>query len=353
MKNLFILTALTIAAISCKKSHPVDKPVTPPEGQKWIVTTIAGDGSPSLANGAALSARFHFPNDLAVTSDGTVYVTDIQNHSIRRIAAGQVATLAGSDLGIVNGNGASAQFRHPFSIALDANANIFTTDVDDPRIRKTTPGGDVSTYAGSAVSGMRDGEADSARFGEETTICTDAQGNIYAADAQNNRIRKISVSGQVTTIAGTGEAGFRNGSATTAQFNFPSGIAIDRQGNLYVADGLNYCIRKITPAGDVSTYAGTNTAGYTDGDAATARFTYAVDVVIDGDGNLYVLDLSRVRKISAEGVVSTIAGSTDGFADGDGATAKFTTPDGIAIDAQGNLYIADTDNNRIRKVSRQ
>jgi sugar lactone lactonase YvrE len=168
----------------------------------------------------------------------------------------------------------------------------------------------------------------------------------------NNRIRKISLTGQISTIAGSNIAGFRNGNSAGAQFSFPGGIAIDGQGNLYIADRGNFRIRKITPAGDVSTFAGSGTAGSADGNADAAEFSHDMhDIVIDGQGNLYIADGDRIRRVTPQGVVSTIAGSTFGFKDGDGSSAKFNLPNGMTIDAQGNIYVADLNNNRIRKIS--
>ncbi len=333
---------------SCKKETQQDKPATE---KKWIVTTIAGDGAASLTNGPVLSANFHFPFDVAVSAEGIIYVTDVQNHCIRKIANGEVTTLAGGALGIQNGQGPSAQFKYPFSITMDAAGNIYTTDVSDPRIRKINAAGVVTTYAGSEKDGFADGNADSARFGEEAGIAADTDGNIYVADPQNNRIRKITHSGKVITLAGTGAAGFREGDGKTAQFNFPSGIALDKTGNIYVADAANYRIRKINSAGLVTTYAGGDLSSIVDGAPGTARFSYPTDIVAESIGNLYVLDIDRIRKISPDGFVSTIAGDGNGFMDGDGGTAKFFTPTGLGIDAMGNIYVADTDNNRIRKLS--
>ena len=341
----FIMLAL---GMGCAKQMPEQNPQ--PE-QKWLVSTVAGDGIASFTNGPAASANFHFPFDVVVNAEGVIYVTDVQNHCIRKIAEGEVSTFAGGVFGIQSGTGLSAQFKYPFSITMDAAGNIYTTDVSDSRIRKINTAAEVTTYAGIGEEGFADGDADSARFGDEASITADALGNVYVADPQNNRIRKITSSGKVITIAGSGTAGFREGIGGMAQFNFPEGIALDKMGNIYVADAANYRIRKITPAGLVTTYAGSDKPGFVDGMAGAARFNYPTDIVTDNMGNLYVLDVDRIREISPDGVVSTIAGNGNGFMDGDGGVAKFFTPAGMGIDARGNIYIADTDNNRIRKMS--
>lgn len=328
---------------SCKKKSTEDNPITVlPADKKWVVSTVAGDGSPTFVNGPVLSATFHFPEDVAITADGsTLYVTDVLNYCIRKIKSGQVSTFAGSSgFDIINGNGIAAQFRNPFSVTLDANGNLYTSDENDPRIRKINPGADVSTHAGKATSGFADGLADSAQFQPGNYLIADAAGNVYVADLGNNCIRKISVSGQVTTIAGS------------AQFLFPGGIAVDRDGNLFVADRGNFRVRKITPAGDVSTIAGSGVSGDKDGNGTEAQFSLDMrDMVIDGEGNLYLAEQNRIRMISPQGVVSTIAGSAAGFKDGAGSEAKFNFPNGLGIDGQGNIYVADLNNNRIRKIS--
>lgn len=345
MKNFIILGIIILVGgfISCKKKTSEANPITnPPGDKKWVVTTVAGEGSPTFVNGPVLNATFHFPEDVAVTGDGTtLYVTDVLNYCIRKIKAGQVSTFAGSSgFDIINGNGISAQFRNPYSVTLDANGNLYTSDENDPRIRKINPGADVSTHAGKASSGFADGIADSAQFQPGNYLIADAAGNIYVADIGNNSIRKVSISGQVTTIA------------ESAQFLFPGGIAVDRDGNLFVADRGNFRIRKITPAGDVSTIAGSGVSGDKDGNASVAQFSLDMrDLVIDGLGNLYLAEQNRIRMINPLGVVSTIAGSAAGYKDGEGSEAKFNFPNGLGIDAQGNIYVADLNNNRIRKLS--
>lgn len=356
-KLTFLILIIAITAnISCKKTNVESPPLNPPPppiGKKWLVTTVAGDGTASLVNGPSLSATFHFPEDVVVAANGNAYVTDVFNHVIRIIAAGQVSTLAGGiGFDIINGNGASAGFKSPYSVTIDANGNLYTTDDNDPRVRKISPAGEVSTYAGIEMPGYVDGSKDVAQFKPGNYIIADALGNLYVSDAGNNRIRKISISGQVTTIAGTGMPGYNDGSGATAQFGFPGGIAIDKQGNLYVVDRGNFRIRKITPAGEVSTVAGNGAEGDKDGNVGDAQFSLDTrDIVIDELGNLYLSDRDRIRKINPDGIVSTIAGSTAGYQDGDGTSAKFNFPNGLAIDAQGKIYVADLNNNRIRKLS--
>lgn len=356
MKPLFILfvSVTLITGNGCKKDKQEDNPdVNPPTEKKVVVTTVAGS-TEGFTDGPLLSAKFRLPADVLVAPDGTIYVTDLFNSRIRKITGGQVSTFAGgtTTLGIVNGNGPLARFIDPTGIAMDATGNLYTSDGSDPRIRKISPVADVSTYAGIATPGFNDGSADAAQFNKNRWgIVADVQGNIYLADAGNNRIRKISISGQVTTIAGSGIAGFKDDNGTEAQFFNPGGIAFDQQGNLYVLDIGNFRIRKITPSGQVSTFAGSGIKGNADGNAGTAQFFEMFDMVIDKQGNLYVTDNHRIRKISPQGVVSALAGSTVGYADGDGLSAKFHYASGLAIDAQDNIYVADAFNSRIRKIS--
>jgi sugar lactone lactonase YvrE len=357
MKNfVYVVASILLALSSCKKDNkeegePNEYPATP---KKWVVTTVAGEGSASFVNGPALSATFHFPEDVAVTPDGTLYVTDVLNFCIRKIAGGQVSTFAGSGFGIKDGQATVAQFKNPFSATLDSKGNLYTTDENDPRIRKITAAGIVSTYAGLEKEGFADGDADTARFFPGNSIIADPQGNIYVSDARNHRIRKINPARKISTIAGSGAAGFSDGDGSRAQFALPGGIAIDKQANLYVVDRANLRIRKITPSGEVSTLAGNGVAGARDGRGAEAEFSLDMhDIVVDSEGNLYLEDENRIRKITSQGMVSTIAGSTAGFQDGDGTVAKFNFLSGMGIDATGNIYVTDLINNRVRKISLQ
>jgi sugar lactone lactonase YvrE len=349
---ILFAAGIVMSAIGCKKSDPA--PLLPKE-KKTVVTTIAGDGSAAFANGPVMSAKFDRPVDVAIAPDGTIYVTDYSDHRVRKIAAGEVTTLAGNDtFGFKNGNGGTAQFYDPFRIVTDAAGNCYLIDQVDARIRKITPAGEVTTYAGMEQTGFLNGPALTARFLTSMGgIACDGTGNLYVGDTFNGRIRKISMSGEVSTAAGSGIRGFMNGDPATAQFWFPAGVACDPQGNVYIADRGNFCIRKLTAGGVITTLAGTGIAGRTDGDTTVAQFYSLSDIAADSQGNLYVIDEHRIRKVTPQGVVSSIAGSTAGYADGDSATAKFSDPEGLGTDAQGNVYVADAGNNRIRKISFQ
>ncbi len=345
-----VALALLCLTIGCQK--PTVNPENPSIPKKWKVTTVAGSGTSSFINGPASGAAFRFPEDVVVANDGSIVITDVLNGVLRRLASGEVSTFAGSgDFGIVNGGATQARFKSPYSLAIDGNGNIYSSDDNDPRIRKITPSGEVSTFAGTDVAGFAEGNASDAQFRPGSYLATNPSGDLIVSDGINNRIRKIS-GGQVSTIAGSGTAEFKEGNGTEAAFSFPGGIVIDRQGNIFVADRGNFRIRKITPAGIVSTLAGSGIQGNKDGNPGEAQFTQDMrDLVVDPDGNLYLTDLDRIRKITPQGVVSTIAGSDAGFAEGDGTDAKFNYPNGMSINSRGDIFIADLNNNRIRKLS--
>jgi len=254
----------------------------------------------------------------------------------------------------------SAEFMNPEGLALDAAGNIYVADNPTHAIRKVTPAGVVTTLAGNGIAGFADGTGAAAQFNRPVAVAVDASGNVYVADANNNRIRKISPAGVVITLAGDGVAGYREGIGTAAEFNNPSGIAVDASGNVYVADRYNQAIRKITPAGEVSTFAGGNPiAGGTDGTGVAVQFNYPWGVAVDASGNVYVGDTfnQRIRKITPAGTVSTIAGNTtggdlffSGFADGPAPLARFNAPIALAADAAGVIYVSDYGNHRIRKI---
>jgi sugar lactone lactonase YvrE len=230
---------------------------------------------------------------------------------------------------------------------LDANGNVYVSDWGTNRIFKSTPSGNVTTLAGSGLEGGTDGQGISAKFYLPQGVAVDGSGNIYVADSGTQGIRKITPSGNVTTLAGTQ-------SYTSASLWYPEGVTVDATGNLFVADTSNHKIRKITPAGVVTTLAGSGAAGSIDGTGTAASFYYPSDVAVDSSGNAYVADSrnNKIRKITPSGVVTTLAGSGElGFADGQGISAKFYLPQGVAVDGSGNIYLADSYNYRIRKIT--
>ncbi|MBG6129077.1 streptogramin lyase [Aquimarina sp. EL_43] len=320
--------------------------------EAFRVRTLAGNGTHGFTNGTGTSAQFSTPIGVDIDSNGNIYVADRNNNVIRKITpAGVVSTFAGSTFGYADGTGTAAKFNSPYGIAIDANDNIYVGDYINHRIRKITPAGVVTTLAGSGVAGSADGTGTAAQFNEPYGLDVDSNGNVYVADYGNNRIRKITPAGVVTTFAGSSR-GFADGTGTAAMFKAPHDVAVDNNDNVYVTDGFNHRIRKITPAGVVTTFAGTN-QGFADGTGTQARFNTPEGITIDNSGNLYVTDRSNhcIRKITSTGVVSILAGSNDfGFVNGTGATARFRQPAGITVNASGVFYVTDESNHSVRKI---
>jgi sugar lactone lactonase YvrE len=281
----------------------------------------------------------------ATNAYGTAYgsVVTFSTTATSNTIAGAVTTFAGNATGgYADGVGAAAQFSYPIGIASDAHGNIYVSDSFNNRIRKIASDGTVTTVAGNGTAGLTpEGPAANAEFYGPQGLAVDGQGNIFVADFGNNVIRKISTTGTVTTFAGNGIAGYVDGAATVAEFNGPAGLAFDKQGNLYVADNNNNMIRKITSAGVVSRVAGTKTPGYVNGTVNTTTGVYTSfrspnGLVVDASGNIFVADLgnSAIRQITSAGVVTTIAG-------GPGQTSLLGSPGALAMDASGNFFITD------------
>lgn len=331
-------------------------PTVPVQSGSLMVSTLAGNGSQGYLDGMGTSAQFNSPLGICVDVNGNVYVTDGMQPRIRKITSGgEVTTFAGSgSQGYSDGLGTAAQFKFLSSIgiAIDINGYIYVADSYNHRIRKITPSGMVTTLAGSGVDGYADGNGVLAQFNYPSGIAVDLQGHVYVADSNNLRIRKITPSGVVTTLAGSGTKSFSDGMGTAAHFSTPKGIAVDQSGNAYVADTANHRIRKISSSGMVTTLAGSGASGYVDGIGTSAQFYGPYGISVDNSGNLYVADTTnrRIRKITASGLVSTLAGTgVFGYVDGEGSSAQFRMPFGVAVDTQGNVFV--TEEHQVRKIS--
>jgi hypothetical protein len=320
----------------------------------YTFTTLAGvPGNVGTNDGAGSVAQFSDPHGIAVDKAGNVYVTEIGNYSIRKITPdGVVSTLA--RLGPIStswnpfGGG-------PWDVAVDEAGNLFVTDTPKHTILRMSPDGAVTTIAGLAgVAGRTDGTNGTALFNTPSGLAVDRAGVLYLADWENNQIRKINQDGVVTTLAGDGTSGYRDGRWTKAQFYLPVGIALDGAGNVYVADEGNNTIRKVSMDGVVTTLAGGGSWRNLDGTGSAARFSAPHGGAVDHAGNIYVADMdgNRIRRITPDGVVATLAGDFSGLSgsvDGPGAEARFSEPRDVAVDAVGNIYVADLGNNTVRK----
>jgi hypothetical protein len=334
-----------------------------------IISTVAGSADGGYFGGdggPAISAQLSGPFSVTVDAAGGFYIADTENHRVRRVTpAGIISTVAGGTISEFGGDGGAATLARlykPTGLAADAIGDLFIADTINCRIRKVTVGGVISTVAGRGGYGFSGdgGPAISAQLRAPLGIAVDAIGNIYIADTENHRIRKVTTDGVIRTIAGNGIAGFGGdgGPAISAQLNHPETVAIDSAGNLYITDIDNQRIRKVTPAGVISTVAGNGTPGFSgDGGSATlAQLSCPHKIAVDSAGNIYIPEgcNHRIRKVTAGGIITTIAGNGSiGFSgDGGPATlAEIYNPFAVAVDAIGNLYIADTGNYRIRKVT--
>ncbi len=404
------VNAAGILYVADSGNHTIRK-ITP----AGAVSTLAGHAqSPGTANGVGSAARFQRPQGVAVDAGGNVYVADTGNHTIRKITpAGEVTTLAGMPgvTGSADGDATQAQFRAPTALAVDGTGNVLVADTGNRTVRLVSSSGVVSTLAGTALQagnadgagsdarftspsgialepagtfvvsdsrsvrrmtaagavttvagetdapiGHADGAGPDARFSYPAALASDSHGNLFVADYYNNVIRKVAPSGATTTFAGVkGDCAFVDGPPAVARFCFPSGIAVDASDNVYVSDTWNGAIRKLTPDGVVTTLAGGSLCESCDGTGRAAGFYAPWGLTVDAAGNVWVADSynQTIRRITPAGVVTTVAGSAGnlGFADGTGAAARFYYPAGVAADRHGNVYVADSENDRIRKVT--
>ncbi|HWD88144.1 MAG TPA: hypothetical protein VG367_08460 [Mucilaginibacter sp.] len=336
-KILLPILAFSLLILGCSKS----KPTTPTQPQAGAVTTYVGNGTPGLLNASGTGAELNLPADVVVDVQGNVYISDYGNNVIRKVApGGAVTTYAGDgNPGYKEGAAASAEFNGPLGLVMDQTGNLYIADSKNNVIREVTVAGQVVTYAGNGTSGLVNGTGNIVEFAMPEGLVIDKSKNIYVADYNNNVIRKIASDGTVSTFAGTGTAGLNNGSASSATFHAPSGLAIDGSNNLYVAESVNSDIREIIPSGTVSTFA-TGLSG-------------PLRVTVDGSSNLYAsCEDNTIQKIDNTGKVSLYAGnSTPGYSDGSLLQSEFNGPVGVVSNSQGVVIVADSQNNRIRVVT--
>lgn len=334
--------------------QPVVEPPSSPAPGPGLVTFAGRPGVKGYEDGPAFKAEFALPNNLAMDRAGNVYVADTDNDAIRKISPGGVVSTLG---GLAKNRNAprvknhTGRFWAPFGVAVDAFGNVFVADTANNVIRKILPDGKVTTVAGLAgTPGNEDGAPAVARFRNPWSVAVDAFGNVFIADMSNDTIRKISTNGMVYTFAGkAGQSGHADGFGDGARFNSPFGVAVDNEGNVYISDSANDTIRKITLNHVVTTLAGQpGAAGNTDGNGTDARFWNPQGLALDSAGNIYVADTGNnvIRKITPMGVVSTLPDPTDSS----GKPIKLKSPGGVAVDDAGNVYVADTDNHCIRKI---
>jgi sugar lactone lactonase YvrE len=335
-----------------------------------IITTVAGTNGSGFSGdgGAATNAKLSSPHGVALDAYGDLFIADYGNNRIREVNTnGIIMTVAGTNSFGLSGDGGAAtnaKLSSPFGVAVDAYGNLFIADSVNNRIREVNTNGIIMTVAGTNNDGFSGdgGMATNASLSSPDGLAVDAYGNLFISDSGNVRIREVTTNGIIMTVAGTSSGGFSGdgGAATNATLSSPQGVAVDAYGDLFIADSGNNRIRKINTNGIIMTVAGTNSAGFSgDGGAATnAKLFSPYGVAADAYGNLFVADRinSRIRKVNTNGIITTVAGTNSSGFSGDGGAAtnaKLSSPYGVAVDAYGNLFIADTGNARIRKVAIQ
>jgi len=317
-------------------------------GWTATVSTLAGDGAPGWRDGATPNqTAFSDPFGVAVDDTGAVYVSDAANSNrIRKIDTdGGVVTVAGGNDGFADGQGTQAAFNTPSGIALDSSGNLYVADTGNNRIRKITPAGQVTTLAGDGTAGYSDGPAMQARFNGPIGLAVDHNGNVFVADTYNDRIRKISTEGRVTSIAGAGHPGYADGTAATSLFDTPCGVAVTPDGTLFIADTGNSQVRKLSPDGQVTTLKPVFPNAL-----AAPDLRQPVGLALTHDGFVYIteLDRGRVVQLAPDGTAQVITSSHNAA---DPVAVRLHQPGGIAVGRNGELYLADSGNYLVRKLS--
>ncbi|MFF5125846.1 hypothetical protein ACFY41_02735 [Streptomyces syringium] len=333
------------------------------------IATVAGTGTGGFISdgGPGALTAVQYPYGVAVDKNGNLYIADRHNHRIRKVTPnGIITTVAGDGTGgyISDGGPAVAtRLHYPGDVAVDDSGNLYIADTSNHRVRKVTPNGIITTVAGDGTAGYISdgGPAIATKLHTPWGVAVDRNGNLYIADHGNHRVRKVTTNGNITTVAGNGTAGYVSdgGPAISTRLHYPLGLAVDADGNLYIADRHNHRIRKVTTNGIITTVAGNGTAGYVSdgGPALGTRLHYPWGLALDEAGSLYIGDghNHRVRKVTSDGIITTVAGNgTAGYVDDGGPAAgtRLFYPSGLALDRSGNLYIGDANNHRVRGVTR-
>jgi sugar lactone lactonase YvrE len=330
-----------------------------------IIQTVAGTGVPGFSGdgGPASEARLDSPAAVAIDGSGNLYIADVRNHRIRRVdTEGTISTVAGNGAAGFGGDGGpavQAQLNQPLGVAVDGQGNLYIADTLNNRIRKVDADGAISTVAGNGSEGFGGdgGRAVDAKLSRPVGLIVDAEGTLFIADVFNNRIRKVDTDGTISTVAGDGEAGFKGdgGPAIAAQLNRPRDVAVDGDGNVYIADTDNTRIRKVTPDGIISTVAGNGRVDFSGdgGPAREASLNIPRSVAADVTGRILIADMSnnRIRQVDLEGIITTVAGNGVAGFNGDGGLAieaSLSLPRGVRLGRSGAIFIADLDNHRVR-----
>ncbi|HTA84565.1 MAG TPA: SMP-30/gluconolactonase/LRE family protein [Bacteroidia bacterium] len=360
-KNTYLVSSLFALAVTL--------PFTNATAQTYDIKTIAGNGTAGFAgdNGNATAAELNNPSGVCADASGNIYVADVSNNRIRMItSSGLITTIVGNGTaGFAGDNGAAtaAELNGPSGVCFDLSGNLYIADEGNYRIRKVTTAGIITTVAGNGTKGYAgdNAAATAAKLNNPSGVAAlDVAGNLYIADQDNNRVRMVSAGGTITTVAGNGSYGYSgdNAAATAAELAVPMGVALDASGNLYIADNSNSRIRKVSTGGTITTVAGNGTAGMAgdNGAATAAKLNYPEGVAVDKSGNIYIADFSnsRVRMVNTAGTISTIAGDGSfGFTgdNGPAANAELNYPAAVTADLNGNIYLADLDNERVRELT--
>jgi sugar lactone lactonase YvrE len=366
LSSAAVLADLAGADLAHDDAGDLSPPDLLPACANIVVTTLAGNGTPGDVDGtggATGTTEFHFPAGVTIDGAGNAYVAELYNERIRKVAPdGTTTTLTGNGMtGYVDGTGGrngTTRFLDPNGLAIDGAGTIYVTDSGGGSVRKVAPDGATTTLAGNGGAGSVDGTGGSngtAEFWFPAGLALDGAGNLFVADANGNRIRKVAPGGTTTTLTGNGTAGFfdgtggRNGST---QFKGPDGVAVDGLGNVFIADGGNNRIRKVAPDGTTTTLAGSGQGGLVDGAGATAKFNHPVGLAIDGAGFLYVADSMNhaIRRVAPDGATTTLVGDgLSGFVDGDGCAAMLFNPYMLAIRGKV-MIVSESSSHRVRKI---